>query len=103
MTSSEAARGIDTSRPHSARMDDYPPGGKDHFEVDELAAEGAAEVYPAIFVCARENRAFMPRATRVLAREHGIRQWLDIGTGIPTEPNHWRMPCSRARTRVARC
>ncbi|GAA4293462.1 SAM-dependent methyltransferase [Streptomyces venetus] len=87
MTHSQAARVIDTSRPHSARMYDYYLGGKDHFEIDKQAAERVAEAYPAIFVCARENRAFMHRATRVLAREHGIRQWLDIGTGIPTEPN----------------
>ncbi|MFF7566312.1 SAM-dependent methyltransferase [Streptomyces pseudovenezuelae] len=87
MTSSHAAREIDTSRPHSARMYDYYLGGKDHFEVDKQAAETVAAAYPGIFTCARENRAFMHRATRVLAREHGIRQWLDIGTGIPTEPN----------------
>jgi len=87
MTGSRAARDIDTSKPHSARMYDYYLGGKDHFEVDKLAAEKVAAAYPGIFVCARENRAFMHRATRVLAREHGLRQWLDIGTGIPTEPN----------------
>ncbi|WP_416955535.1 SAM-dependent methyltransferase [Streptomyces sp. Agncl-13] len=87
MTNAHAARDIDTSRPHSARMYDYYLGGKDHFEIDKQAAETVAAAYPAIFVCARENRAFMHRATRVLAREHGIRQWLDIGTGIPTEPN----------------
>ncbi|MET7486418.1 SAM-dependent methyltransferase [Streptomyces sp. NPDC005538] len=87
MTNPHAARDIDTSRPHSARMYDYYLGGKDHFEIDKQAAASVASVYPAIFVCARENRAFMHRATRVLAREHGIRQWLDIGTGIPTEPN----------------
>ncbi|MGW2050584.1 SAM-dependent methyltransferase [Streptomyces sp. NPDC001858] len=87
MTTSNASRDIDTSRPHSARMYDYYLGGKDHFEVDKLAAETVAAAYPGIFVCARENRAFMHRATRVLAQEHGIRQWLDIGTGIPTEPN----------------
>ncbi|SEG55291.1 S-adenosyl methyltransferase [Actinacidiphila yanglinensis] len=87
MTGSQAARGIDTSKPHSARMYDYYLGGKDHFEVDKHAAEKVAEAYPGIFACATENRAFMHRATRVLAREHGIRQWLDIGTGIPTEPN----------------
>ncbi|MEU4148935.1 SAM-dependent methyltransferase [Streptomyces sp. NPDC026659] len=87
MTNSHAARDIDTSRPHSARMYDYYLGGKDHFEVDKQAAENVASVYPGIFTCARENRAFMHRATRVLAQEHGIRQWLDIGTGIPTEPN----------------
>ena len=87
MTNSHAARDIDTSRPHSARMYDYYLGGKDHFAIDQHAAESVAAVYPGIFVCARENRAFMHRATRVLAQEHGIRQWLDIGTGIPTEPN----------------
>ncbi|MFF7645699.1 SAM-dependent methyltransferase [Streptomyces canus] len=87
MTHSHAAREIDTSRPHSARMYDYYLGGKDHFDVDKQAAEAVASVYPGIFTCARENRAFMHRATRVLAKEHGIRQWLDVGTGIPTEPN----------------
>ncbi|MBM9509086.1 SAM-dependent methyltransferase [Actinacidiphila acididurans] len=87
MTGPHAARDIDTSKPHSARMYDYYLGGKDNFEVDKEAAERVAETYPGIYVCARENRAFMHRATRVLAREHGIRQWLDIGTGIPTEPN----------------
>ncbi|WP_405591240.1 SAM-dependent methyltransferase [Streptomyces sp. NBC_01190] len=87
MTGSHAARDIDTSKPHSARMYDYYLGGKDHFDADKQAAERVATAYPGIFVCARENRAFMHRATRVLAREHGIRQWLDIGTGVPTEPN----------------
>ncbi|MDX3076691.1 SAM-dependent methyltransferase [Streptomyces sp. MI02-7b] len=87
MSNSHAARDLDTSRPHSARMYDYYLGGKDHFEVDKQAAETVATVYPGIFTCARENRAFMHRATQVLAVEHGIRQWLDIGTGIPTEPN----------------
>ncbi|MHB9863915.1 SAM-dependent methyltransferase [Streptomyces sp. YIM S03343] len=87
MSSTNAARDIDTSRPHSARMYDYFLGGKDHFEVDAKAAATVAETFPAVFLGARENRAFMHRATRVLAQEHGIRQWLDIGTGIPTEPN----------------
>jgi hypothetical protein len=87
MSNSQAARDIDTSRPHSARMYDYYLGGKDHFEIDKRAAEAVVNVYPDIFTCAREVRAFMHRATRVLARDYGIRQWLDIGTGIPTEPN----------------
>ncbi|RAG85864.1 SAM-dependent methyltransferase [Streptacidiphilus pinicola] len=87
MSDTRPARGLDTNRPHSARMYDYYLGGKDHFEVDAQAAERVAAAYPSIFTCARENRAFMHRATRVLAREHGIRQWLDVGTGIPTEPN----------------
>ncbi len=87
MTSSHAAREIDTSRPHSARMYDYYLGGKDHFAADAKAAAAVAEAFPAVFLIAREIRAFMHRATRVLAREYGVRQWLDIGTGIPTEPN----------------
>ncbi|WP_406118450.1 SAM-dependent methyltransferase [Streptomyces sp. NBC_00989] len=87
MTNAHAARDIDTSRPHSARMYDYYLGGKDHFEVDKQAAEAVSGVFTGVFVAARENRGFMHRATRVLAREHGIHQWLDIGTGIPTEPN----------------
>ncbi|MEU6353879.1 SAM-dependent methyltransferase [Streptomyces sp. NPDC047072] len=87
MTNSPAARDIDTSRPHSARMYDFYLGGKDHFEVDKQAAEMVAGIFPGIFTCAREVRSFMHRATRVLAQEYGIRQWLDIGTGIPTEPN----------------
>jgi hypothetical protein len=78
---------IDTSRPHSARMYDHYLGGKDHFEVDRRAAEAVAGVFPEVYTCAREVRHFMHRATRVLAEDYGIRQWLDIGTGIPTEPN----------------
>lgn len=87
MSSTGARPTIDTSRPHSARMYDHYLGGKDHFEVDEQAAEGVAKIFPGISTCARELRFFMNRATEVLAREYGIRQWLDIGTGIPTEPN----------------
>ncbi|WP_326772598.1 SAM-dependent methyltransferase [Streptomyces sp. NBC_01445] len=87
MTTRQAGRDLDTSKAHSARMYDYFLGGKDHFEIDKEAALVAAQAHPGIYVTARENRAFMHRATRVLAQEHGIRQWLDIGTGVPTEPN----------------
>ncbi|MCP9207592.1 SAM-dependent methyltransferase [Streptomyces cucumeris] len=78
---------IDTTKPHSARMYDYYLGGKDHYQVDEEAAGHVLTVYPGIKTCARTNRAFMHRATRWLAGEAGVRQFLDIGTGIPTEPN----------------
>lgn len=78
---------IDTSKPHSARMYDYYLGGKDWFEADRKAAEQAIASFPSTPVVARENRAFMHRAIRALTREHGIKQFLDIGTGIPTEPN----------------
>jgi hypothetical protein len=78
---------IDTTKPHSARMYDYYLGGKDHYEVDEQAAAHIISIFPGIKICARTNRDFMHRATRWLASEAGIRQFLDIGTGIPTEPN----------------
>ncbi|KOG85891.1 SAM-dependent methyltransferase [Streptomyces varsoviensis] len=77
---------IDTSKPHPARMYDYYLGGKDHYDVDALAAADVEAVFPGIKTCAQTNRLFMHRATRVLA-EAGIRQFLDIGTGIPTTPN----------------
>ncbi|MEU9744759.1 SAM-dependent methyltransferase [Streptomyces niveus] len=77
---------IDTSRPHPARMYDYYLGGKDSYPVDEEAAERVISFLPAIRAAARTNRNFMNRAARLLA-DRGINQFLDIGTGIPTEPN----------------
>jgi len=78
---------IDTSRPHSARMYDYYLGGKDWYPVDEEAAERVLTVCPQIRHTAETNRSFMHRATRTLASEYGVRQFVDIGTGIPTPPN----------------
>jgi SAM-dependent methyltransferase len=78
---------IDTSRPHGARIYDYFLGGKDWFPVDREAAEQVKKALPVAETGARANRDFMHRATRLLTREHGIRQFLDIGTGIPTSPN----------------
>ncbi|KJS54908.1 methyltransferase [Streptomyces rubellomurinus subsp. indigoferus] len=72
--------------PHSARMYDYFLGGKDNFAVDREAAERVLTVFPTMRTAVRANRTFMHRATRALARR-GLRQWLDIGTGIPTSPN----------------
>src|SRR5688500_10271467 len=80
-------REIDTSRPHSARLYDYYLGGKDWFPVDKEAGEQVKKVFPVAETGARANRDFMHRAIRHLASEHGIRQFLDIGTGIPTSPN----------------
>ncbi|MFR9774041.1 SAM-dependent methyltransferase [Nocardia sp. SC052] len=71
---------------HPARMYDYFLGGKDFYEADRAAAEQALQEFPAVRLTARTNREFMRHATRYLT-EHGIRQFLDIGTGIPTEPN----------------
>lgn len=73
--------------PHSARMYDAYLGGKTNYRADREAVEKIVDFWPGVRIAARENRAFMHRVTRVLARDHGIRQWLDIGTGIPTQPN----------------
>ncbi|WP_024801595.1 SAM-dependent methyltransferase [Nocardia sp. BMG51109] len=73
-------------RPHSARMYDYMLDGKSNYEVDRAAAEQVLRSNPHARKVAKANRAFMHRAARFLA-ETGIRQFLDIGTGIPTEPN----------------
>ncbi|PBC86261.1 MULTISPECIES: SAM-dependent methyltransferase [unclassified Streptomyces] len=81
-----AAEEIDTSRPHPARMYDYYLGGWDNYEVDRVAAERVIEVHPQVRLSARANRAFMRRAVRDLVAG-GIRQIIDIGTGIPTSPN----------------
>jgi O-methyltransferase involved in polyketide biosynthesis len=67
-------------------MYDYFLGGKDNYEADRDAAERALREFPAVRVTARTNREFMHHVTGYLARQ-GIRQFLDIGTGIPTEPN----------------
>lgn len=77
---------IDTSRPHPARMYDYYLDGWDNYEVDRVAAERVIEVHPQIRLSARANRAFLQRAVRALIAG-GIRQIIDIGTGIPTSPN----------------
>jgi O-methyltransferase involved in polyketide biosynthesis len=71
---------------HSARIYDYILGGKDNFAVDRAAAEKMLEHTPGLPISMRANRRFMTRAVRHLARA-GIRQFLDIGTGLPTHPN----------------
>ncbi len=74
---------IDTSRPHSARMYDYYLGGKNNFSADREAAERVLDGMPASRTFARENRGFLGRAVQYLAGEAGVRQFLDIGTGLP--------------------
>ena len=78
---------INTSVAHSARVYDYWLGGKDNYPADRELAEAILQVIPTMRTMARANRAFQTRAARYLAREAGIRQFLDIGTGIPTSPN----------------
>jgi hypothetical protein len=77
---------IDTSVAHPARRYDYLLGGKDNFEADRESAKLIEQQMPTIRLTARENRWFLHRAVRFLAKQ-GIRQFLDIGTGIPTSPN----------------
>ncbi|MZE76927.1 SAM-dependent methyltransferase [Streptomyces xinghaiensis] len=77
---------IDTSRPHPARMYDYYLGGWDNYEVDRAAAEDVMKLAPDTRATARANRAFMQRAVRTVVKA-GVRQIIDIGTGIPTSPN----------------
>ena len=84
---SAGAPEFDTSVAHQARMYDYLLGGKDNYAADRAATEAALEVYPEWAFTARANRAFLGRAVRYLAGEAGMRQFLDIGTGIPTAGN----------------
>jgi hypothetical protein len=79
--------GFDARVAHPARVYDYWLGGKDNFEADRIAGEETIAAYPAIRASARANRAFLARTARYLAAEAGIRQFLDIGTGLPTANN----------------
>ena len=79
--------GLDTSVAHPARVYDYWLGGKDNFAADREAAERVLAVAPGLRFRVRANRAFLGRATRYLAAEAGVRQFLDIGTGIPSADN----------------
>jgi hypothetical protein len=78
---------FDTSVAHPARVYDYLLGGKDNYEADRKAAEEIMAISPAVVTTVRANRAFLRRAVRYLAGEAGIRQFLDIGTGLPTAEN----------------
>src|SRR6202000_936225 len=78
---------LDTSRPHAARIYDYYLGGKNHFAADRETADKVLQVWPHIRVAAREQRKFLGRAVGYLSAEVGIRQFLDIGAGLPTARN----------------
>jgi hypothetical protein len=82
-----AASEIDTSKPHPARMYDAYLGGKDNYAADREAVRQVLRAFPEVPAIARANRAFMQRAVRFLAGEAGIRQFIDIGTGIPSAGN----------------
>ena len=78
---------IDVSVAHPARVYDYWLGGKDNFAADRAAAQAGLEAFPDVVKSVRANRAFLGRAVRYLAAEVGIRQFLDIGTGLPSANN----------------
>ena len=78
---------LDTGQPHPARIYDYLLGGKDNFAADRAAAAQGLKVNPNAATAPQQNRAFLRRAVRFLAAEAGVRQFLDIGTGLPTRPN----------------
>src|SRR5580693_775577 len=79
--------GLDTQHAHPARVYNYWLGGKDNFAADREAAEQAIAANPGIVADVRANRAFLARVVRYLAAECGVRQFLDIGTGLPTANN----------------
>ena len=91
MADDEAAAGpldeIDTSVSHSARIWNYWLGGKDNYAADREAGDRVAAMLPSIVAQARADRAFLGRAIRYLAGQEGIRQFLDIGTGLPSADN----------------
>ncbi|MER6614723.1 SAM-dependent methyltransferase [Streptomyces xantholiticus] len=78
---------IDTTRPHTARIWNYWTGGKDNYPVDQEAGDQIRELHPGIGDYALADRRFLGRAVRHLATEAGIRQFLDIGTGLPSADN----------------
>ncbi|MFI9586452.1 SAM-dependent methyltransferase [Streptomyces sp. NPDC052236] len=82
-----ARQKFDTSVPHSARIWNYWLGGKDNYPVDEEAGDAYTAVFPGIVTIARSSRAFLRRSITYLVTEAGIRQFLDIGTGLPTADN----------------
>ncbi|MCF6467788.1 SAM-dependent methyltransferase [Nonomuraea sp. MG754425] len=82
-----APPGIDPTRPSIARVYDYFLGGKDNFEADRKVAEEALKIAPDAREAGRANRAFLRRAVRHMVAEAGIRQFLDVGSGLPTQGN----------------
>jgi len=84
---SAASAKLDTTVPHSARVWNYWLRGKDNFGPDRQVGDDFARLYPDIIVVARSSRAFLKRAVTFLTAEVGLRQFLDIGTGMPTAEN----------------
>jgi len=94
---------FDTSRAHMARVYDFWLGGKDNYAADRAVAKQVAAAYPDVLVAVRAQRAFLARAVHFLVTEAGIRQFLDIGTGLPSANNTHQVaqraaPASRGAT-----
>jgi len=87
VTEDDTGTGIDITVPHSARIWNYWLGGKDHYAVDRAAGDQFSAIYPGIVDIAVADRAFLGRVVRYLAGEAGVRQFLDVGTGLPTADN----------------
>jgi hypothetical protein len=87
LTDDELASQLMPDVPHAARIWNYWMGGKDNFAADRAAGDAVAQVYPEIVLMAKQSRRFLVRVVRYLAAEAGIRQFLDIGTGLPTMQN----------------
>ena len=83
----ELLRRLNTAVPHPARVYDVWLGGKDNYPADRAAAAAGLEAFPSTIQSVRANRAFLARAVEYLAAEEGIRQFLDIGTGLPSANN----------------
>jgi hypothetical protein len=76
-----------TDVPHAARVYDYLIGGKTNFEADRVAAHASVQAWPSLPISMRTTRTFMQRSVRHLTEQYGVRQFLDIGSGIPASPN----------------
>ncbi|MEU9331590.1 SAM-dependent methyltransferase [Streptomyces sp. NPDC048290] len=87
VTSAEIRARIDTTKPHSARFWNYFVGGKDNYEVDREIGDHIKEIFPGLVDVAVTSRQFLGRAVRHLIVDQGVRQFLDIGTGLPTADN----------------
>ncbi|GAA3239171.1 SAM-dependent methyltransferase [Nonomuraea helvata] len=82
-----ASRGVDTSRPTTSRLYDFMLGGKDNYEADRRLAQRVLEIMPDAREAAWANREFLARVVRFMAAEAGVRQFLDIGAGLPARDN----------------
>jgi hypothetical protein len=87
VASDPASSRLDTTVPHPARRYDYWLGGKDNFAADRESGDAIAAAFPSIRTAVRENRRFLRRTVTFLTEQAGVRQFLDIGTGLPTANN----------------